>query len=178
MLRVAGRSRAGRQRPSTFAQPWYTRCAIARPHAATMQSNSVELRALIGLNAFAALSALSGGFAILAGWILFPADWLRASPFSDYTTPGVILFVIVGGSAVVATIAELRRSMSSAALSAVAGSIMMGWILVEIAIIQQVAWPHVLYFAVGFGIAMLAVRQWRSSLSSSNRAGVPAVPPA
>src|ERR1700686_2744041 len=60
------------------------------------------IEALIGLG------AIGGGLAILTGafdqW--FPVDWLQGTPFSDYTIPGLILLIVVGGGMLLAVPAQ------------------------------------------------------------------------
>ena len=72
--------------------------------------------AISALTGFNALSAIGGGTALLLGTyqdgILveaggearFPVEWLRDTPFGDYTVPALILMVGVG---------EVRSSLSS-----------------------------------------------------------------
>jgi hypothetical protein len=46
---------------------------------------------LIGvLEAFIALSAIGGGIAMLVGADKSPVEWLRNTPFSDYTIPALL----------------------------------------------------------------------------------------
>lgn len=59
---------------------------------------------LLTLDAFVALTALGGGVALVAGLEegRFPLEWLRGTPFTSYTLPGLLLAALVGGSAAVA----------------------------------------------------------------------------
>jgi uncharacterized membrane protein YcfT len=122
---------------------------------------------LFAIDAFAALSALAGGVGVMAGWIKFPAEWLTGSRFnwliSNYFEAGAILFLVVGGSALAATIATLVRRDAAVAISFTAGLVMIGWIVGEIAIIGQFAWLQLVYFAVGVAMMVLAVRFARDS---------------
>ena len=69
------------------------------------------VRIAIGVPAaFNALSTIAGGIVMLAGTYQdgvlieaggrgqFPLEWLQHTPFSDYTIPGLILAIGVGGS--------------------------------------------------------------------------------
>ncbi len=47
--------------------------------------------ALFALEVLAALGAVAGGLALLAGVIRFPLEMLQGTPFGDYTIPGLIL---------------------------------------------------------------------------------------
>ena len=51
---------------------------------------------LIVLAFFLALTAFAGGIGLLAGLNAPPVELLKGSPFSDYTIPGLSLFVLVG----------------------------------------------------------------------------------
>lgn len=52
-----------------------------------------------------ALNAFAGGYYGIAGAEGVPLEWLEGSPFSNYVIPGIILMVVVGGSALSAAIA-------------------------------------------------------------------------
>jgi hypothetical protein len=120
------------------------------------------LRSLIALDAFAAISALAGGLMVISGWpYAFPASWLRGTPFDGYVIPGVLLAVVVGGSAALSTVAMMRRALLGPTLSVIAGLVMMGWISGEIVLLDQNVgftplWP--LYFVVGLGMTLLRFR--------------------
>jgi hypothetical protein len=118
-------------------------------------------RALVWVDGFAAASALGGGAMVVAGWpYRFPSSWLAGTPFSDYTIPGLILGLVVGGSALLATVAALRNARAAALASLAAGAIMMGWIVGEMLLLNTggftLLWP--LYFAVGLAMALLGLR--------------------
>jgi hypothetical protein len=129
--------------------------------------HNVETRVLIGLDTFAALAALIGFVMLVTGWpYRWPLDYLEPTPFSDYTVPGLILGIVVGGSAIVATWAMLRSPSAGAVASMVAGLIMMGWIVGEYALVpavrvtldEPVSWEQPLMFAIGLAMVALAVR--------------------
>jgi hypothetical protein len=72
--------------------------------------------------------------------------------------PGIILTVVVGGSAVAATLGVARRRPWGASASLVAGAIMMGWIVAEALILDQPSTPtpaEVIYFFIGVAMAVL-----------------------
>ena len=92
--------------------------------------------ALVLLDGFVGLTALGGGLAMAAGIDRFPPEWLRGSPFADYALPGLIL-MLVGAVAAVAAATAWRRVHRAAEASALAGAILVGWILGEIAILHR-----------------------------------------
>ena len=63
------------------------------------------IRYVLGaLLVFVALNAFAGGFYGMSGAEGVPVEWLSGTPFSDYFIPSLILFVVVGGSSLVAAV--------------------------------------------------------------------------
>ncbi len=85
------------------------------------------------------LGAIGGGLAILTGafdqW--FSLTWLQGTPFSDYTIPGLVLLVIVGGGMLLGAATQLIQREWAVLLSAALGLILLGWEIVEVAIIDR-----------------------------------------
>jgi hypothetical protein len=65
---------------------------------------------LIISTGFLALTGVLGGIGLLANLNAPPVSELQGSIFKDWTIPGLSLFLIVGGSALLATILLLRKS--------------------------------------------------------------------
>ena len=112
---------------------------------------------------FVALTAVGGGITLAIGLDKFPAGWLVGTPFSSYLIPGLILAVVVGGSAVVAAVATLRRSGAGALTSTLAGAILLGWlagerlILPKAAFVPQFWWLEAVYIAAGLMMVLPAL---------------------
>jgi len=87
---------------------------------------------LILLDGFLALTAFAGGIGLLADLNAPPVEMLAGSPLKSYTVPGLALFIIVGGAALVATIIMIRRHPMAALVSAVAGGIIIIFEIVEV----------------------------------------------
>jgi len=93
-------------------------------------------------------------------------SWLQGTPFADYTVPGLILGLVVGGSALVAMVATIKSDSLGAIASMIAGVIMMGWIVGEYLLIPEIRffanlatnWQQGLYFLVGLVMVVLALR--------------------
>lgn len=104
---------------------------------------------------FVALTATLGGIALALGVDKFPAQWLIGTPFRSYVIPGLVLAVIVGGSATVAAVTMVRRSDKGVSLSITAGTILLGWLLGERLILPKAAfdpqfwWLEAVYIAAG-----------------------------
>lgn len=124
-------------------------------------------RITVGVTVFNAVTAVSGGVAIiLTGGLGMSASMLYNSPFDSFLWPGIILIAIVGGTQLVAAVLILARRSSALLWVAVAGFSMVIWIFVETGIIGGFSWLQGLYFATGLlqiilvvGILAAAVRE-------------------
>jgi hypothetical protein len=109
--------------------------------------------ALAVIAAFVAVTAVGGGLALLTGLEAerYPLEKLTGTPFATYTIPALLLTVVVGGSAALALASCLRARSYRAGRVAAAGTILMGWILGEVAILRPATWSWIelLYFALG-----------------------------
>jgi hypothetical protein len=114
-------------------------------------------------NVFVALTAGLGGITLAAGIDKFPVAWLAGTPFRSYLIPGLILAVVVGGSATGAALATLRSRGTGALSSMLAGAIMLGWLAGERLILPPAAFPpqlwwlEAIYVAAGLLMAAPAV---------------------
>ncbi len=88
--------------------------------------------------------------------INLPLSLLNFTPFKDFTIPGLILSVIVGGANLYAGILHLYNRPGRFAWSTWAGILLFGWIIVQIALIQQVNGLQLLFAAVGVAIVILS----------------------
>jgi hypothetical protein len=126
--------------------------------------------ALVVIESFIGLGAIGGGTALLIGafaqW--FPVAWLQDTPFNDYTIPGLILTIVVGGGMLLAAATQFIQREWAVFLSAAMGLIMIGWEIIEVAIIdryEQAVVPstvvqQVLFSVLGLVIFGLAVYLW------------------
>jgi hypothetical protein len=92
------------------------------------------------LLALVALNAFGGGYYGMAGAEGVPIAWLEGSPFSSYFVPSLFLFVVVGGSFLVASIAVFAGWRLARAAAVGAGLVVLGWLAVQLAIIGYVSW--------------------------------------
>ncbi|MGA2073538.1 MAG: hypothetical protein ABSH52_08525 [Terriglobia bacterium] len=111
---------------------------------------------------FVALTAVSGGITVAAGVDKFPRAWLAGTVFSGYLIPGLILAVVVGGSATGAMFATLCERDAGTLLSCVAGGILLGWLVGEQLILPPVAfapqfwWLEAIYVSAGLMMVLPA----------------------
>ena len=96
---------------------------------------------LVAIEAFIGLGAIFGGIALLTGAFNFeqwlPVAWLQGTPFSGYTIPGLLLLIVVGGGMLLAATTVFVKREWAVLLSAVMGLVMIGFEVVEVAIIDR-----------------------------------------
>lgn len=127
-------------------------------------TNRLLRLALILLDAFLALTAIAGGIGLLTGVNTPTLEWLARSPFRSFTIPGLALLLIVGGTALVATIMMIRRHPSATIASGLAGAFIIGFEIVEVIFIGSPAGIartlQVFYLTLGLLIVVLAATLW------------------
>ncbi len=134
--------------------------------------------ALLVVHGLVALTAIGGAI-----WVVptMPLDWIKAGPFADWTVPAIALG-FVGLIAAAAFVAVIVRPWLGALASVAAGSAMIVFELVEIAVVGWTladprlngyfqAWLQPIYLAVGSIQLLLGVRLW-----FEQRAEAPALP--
>jgi len=128
---------------------------------------------LINVTAFLAFSAFAGGVGLLIGWNTPSVDELRGSIFNDFTVPAISLFILVGGSALLASIWLIRRHQFAVAASALAGLAIMAFLFVQVLVIGSppgVAQAlQILYFSVGALISLICTGIWSIDLLSQRQ---------
>jgi hypothetical protein len=95
---------------------------------------------LIVIELFVGLGAVIGGVGLVTGaipFLLMPVGYLQGTPFSDYTIPGLVLLIVVGGSFLFAAATILTGSEVGVLASALAGLILVGFEVVEVLIIDR-----------------------------------------
>ncbi|MER7604401.1 hypothetical protein [Nocardioides sp. NPDC127503] len=120
-------------------------------------------KALFGLLLFNGLSATAGGLALMTDWIPEQASWVRDTDFPSNYFPGVILMAVVGGSSLIAAAVMVKRSEGWQLASIVAGSIMVFWIVGEVASIRAFHFLQVIYLLSGALVVIWTPARDRSS---------------
>ena len=117
------------------------------------------IRLVLGtLLAFLALNAFGGGIYGILGAEGVPTALLRGSPFGSYLIPSLILFVVVGGSMLAASILIFRRWRHAQWAVVVSMGIVFVWLAVQVMIIGYTSWlqPAVAIAA----IVVLLLNRW------------------
>ncbi|MEN3338132.1 MAG: hypothetical protein V7647_1808 [Acidobacteriota bacterium] len=109
-----------------------------------------------GLLGFGAVNAFAGGYYGLAGAKGVPTEWLAGTPFSDYTVPSLVLFVIVGGSFLFATVAVWNRAHIARSSAYGAAAVVLVWIVVQVGLIGYVSWLQPVTATGGLLVLLLA----------------------
>jgi len=113
-----------------------------------------QSKVLLGLLVFNGVSAGAGGLALMTDWIPEQASWVRHTDFPSNYFPGVILMAVVGGSSLIAATALLKHAYGWRLASIVAGTIMVFWIVGEVASIRGFHFLQVLYLVTGALVVM------------------------
>jgi hypothetical protein len=126
--------------------------------------------ALLVIEALIGVSCLQGGIGILQGtnpWL--QVAWLAGTPFSDYTIPGLLLVIVVGGSALLAAATVFIDGEWAVLVSALSGLLMAGYEVVEAILIDSKVGSDLLpsalvtqlvFFVPGLAVFGLAAFLW------------------
>jgi hypothetical protein len=114
---------------------------LALRHPTVGRAHPTVIRYSLGsLLAFGALNAFAGGYYGMSGAEDVPREWLEGSPFDDYFIPGLVLFLVVGGSLLAAAIAVLAGLCIARLAAFGAGLVVLAWLAVETLMIGYVSW--------------------------------------
>jgi len=112
-----------------------------------------------GVEAFVAVMAVYGGIVLVTDPQLWQLDvgWLHRTPLRSWTIPGLLLMAVVAVPMAVAAVLTWRRSVNAGRASTIAGAALVGWIVLQVAIIglRMLLQPLLLIvglFVVGAGI--------------------------
>ncbi len=124
---------------------------------------------MLGLLLFNGLSATVGGLALMADWIPEQESWVVATDFPSDYFPGVVLMAVVGGSSLLAAAARVKRTDGWQLASIVAGTIMVFWILGEVASIRAFHFLQVVYLVTGALVVAWTPSRERSTAPPPDR---------
>jgi hypothetical protein len=112
--------------------------------------------ALIVLELCIGVGALAGGLNALTGAKGVPREWLDRTPFKSYFVPGLLLFVVIGGSMLVAAGLLLGGASAARLVSLEAGIVLLGWIAAQLATIGFRHWLQPLFLVLGLAVVVLS----------------------
>lgn len=134
---------------------------------------TLSMKKLLGvILGFTGVSAIICGALLIAypdGSALgLPLYLLEPSPFNDFFIPGIVLTFVVGGSQLYALISNARRAGSRNYSVEIAGILLGGWIVVQMIMIRQISWLHLIYLSIG---ALQATYGWLQTRKTRNLTG-------
>lgn len=119
---------------------------------------------LLALVSFLAITAIAGGAGLVMRLNAPSTALLQGSPFADYSLPGLVLMVVVGGSALAASVLSLRRRRSAPLWCGLAGVLILCFESVEVLVIGSPPGLarnlQVFYFVLGILIVALALAEF------------------
>lgn len=109
------------------------------------------------LLAFIAINAFGGGSYGMMSPKELPKEWLEGSPFDSFFIPSLVLFVVVGGSHILAAFWVLRNKPHGYTAAILAGVVLLIWILVQVAIIGFVSFLQPLMAGLAVVVLVLTM---------------------
>ncbi len=117
-------------------------------------------RVLVGMELFLALGAFSGAVGLISGGVDL-GEVSTDLPFASPAFGGVALAVLNGLLPTVVAVAALRRARWAGAGHLVVGTVLVAWIVIQIAFIGLIWWLQVVYLAYGVVLQALALQHVR-----------------
>lgn len=114
-------------------------------------------RLLVGMELFLAVGAFFGAAGLIGGGIDL-GDAAGDLPFGSPVFAGVALAVLNGVLPTVVAVGALRRAGWAGAGHMVVGTVLVAWIVIQIAFIGLGSWLQVVYLAYGIVLQALALR--------------------
>jgi hypothetical protein len=131
-------------------------------------SAAVDLPArqlVIALAVFSAVSAMAGATELLVwrmGNRYLPLALLDHTPFTNFTIPGLLLGMVVGGSSVACATLTWRKSPAAVDATILAGGALAVWIVAEVAMMRTFHALHGVYGVLGTALLGLGAHAaWR-----------------
>ena len=103
-------------------------------------------------------STLSGILMIVdptGGILRLPLTLLRGTPFKNFLIPGILLS-LVGGVNFLALFYNIQRHPKRYNWAIAGGSLISGWIIAQLVLIQAFYWLHILYLVIGIFIVLIS----------------------
>lgn len=108
---------------------------------------------IILLLLFNGISACFGGYMLMSkpdgSGLDMPLNLLEHTPFSNYLIPGIVLFVANGLLSLVIAFFVVAKSKHYIKLTILQGFILIGWIVVQMIMLQTVNYLHIIFGALG-----------------------------
>jgi len=113
------------------------------------------------------ISAIIGGWGLISdpsgNAVDLPLTLLQHTPFTNFFYPGLILILAIGlGSLMVGSLAILKAKYYDVLIVA-EGFILLGWIIIQVALIDVIYWLHFIYGGMGILliVAGILLYEWQ-----------------
>jgi asparagine N-glycosylation enzyme membrane subunit Stt3 len=136
---------------------------------------------LVATELVVGFGAIYGGYGLLtdAEGLGAEESWLEGSPFADYTVPGVVLLVVIGGGLLTAAVLAALGHRLAPGAALVMGVALLTWGVVETVTVGWQGPPQVALLAafvvapaaILIGVGRTALRALSSSPGGSPTAG-------
>lgn len=131
----------------------------------TSRGRRVARWCLIIVESLIAIGAVYGGIGLIAGnSIGMLPEWLDGTPFTTWLWPGIFLLLVVAAPMAVAAAAEFAQASLAYALSLIAGTAQVGWIVVQWLVMQRYFFLQPMMLVAGLLVVLLA---WASHRGES-----------
>jgi hypothetical protein len=107
---------------------------------------------LVVLAGFVAVSAYGGAVGLITGWLRRSASMTGRLPLGSPVFAGIALACVVAAPATVAAVLAWRRHPRYRDAATLAGVLLVGWIVVEVAVVRQFSALQVVYGLAGAGL--------------------------
>jgi len=124
--------------------------------------------AIVALS-FLGLSGIVGAIPLIVNsggepWRM-PQILLQYSPFHSYLVPGIILLVANGLLTLWVLVRTLGKHRGFGWWVMAQGVVLLGWLIVEVAMLRLMVWPHYLYGAVAIALVISGITIVRANAS-------------
>lgn len=107
---------------------------------------------------FTAVTAIYGGLCLMIDpsgtRMQLPASFINNTPFTDFYFPGMILFLALGLMSLIVAISVFSDWKCCRLLVGMQGVTILGWIIVQIAMLKVIFWLQFIYIAVGMWLTL------------------------
>ena len=109
-----------------------------------------------------AVNALVAGYLFIidpsGSTLQIPVSWLRYSPFNNFLIPGIILFTVNGVFNLIVATATILNLKKYPSLIVWQGILLIGWIVIQIILLHNLNFLHVIFGIVGIILFILGNR--------------------
>jgi hypothetical protein len=124
----------------------------------TTTSTPTRHRGLAAFLGLVSLSAYGGVVGFWSGAIDMGPEITSRFPFASPVLAGTALLLVVALPTSVAAVAAWRGSPRTADLTALAGVLLVGWIVVQVLVIGEFSWFQPVYASIGLVLVALGLR--------------------